>query len=278
MIDAGQTRFDGEMFRAALAYYGLPADYHRFFTRGESLRRHEVRRGYLTVGTWWFYNAVPGHPERDSRAGRVVWAQVNLPDTTHPLKKAEVPDIDLFQNLTLDFEFPRDPSVALGMGIELAKHLLDLGLAEPHDDWVLDGKPGLPIERSGAGVHICLPLPSLRTAVLGGPEIVNDAVHNLVLRYVQPRFDRLAAQTGIDGKLHLDGYDLGHLFSLPGTWRPPHMKKDECEDLRRGFLRRWHGDGSRDRGRPYPRRRESRVLADLIIEECTILRELHAPM
>ena len=47
MAKPQQTRFDGAMFRAALAYYGFPADYHRFFTRGESLRRHEVRHASM---------------------------------------------------------------------------------------------------------------------------------------------------------------------------------------------------------------------------------------
>jgi hypothetical protein len=268
-----QSRFDGAMFRAALAYYGLPPHYQRCFTRGESLRRHEVRRDSLTVAAWWFYNAVPGYPERESQAGRVVWVQINLPAADFPLRKAEVPDIETYQNLALDFEYPPEPAVALAIGRDLASHLIDVGLAEPHADWPLNGKPGIPIEVSGAGVHICLPLFPLRTETLGGPEAVNDAVHIIVQRYIQPQFDRLVDRAGIDVRLHLDGSDLGHLFSLPGTWRPPHLKLNECEALRLGFLRHWYRDEEQDPASPYPRRRESAVLSDLIAEECAALVE-----
>jgi hypothetical protein len=272
-----QTRFDRAMFHAALAYYGLPAGYHRFFTRGESLRRHEVRRSFLTVGSWWFYNAVPAYPERDSTAGRVVWAQINLPSVGFPHKKAETPDIECYQNLTLDFEYPSDPAAAIAMGRALARYLLDLGLAEPHPDWLLDGKPGLPFECSGAGVHICLPLPPLHTAALGGGEIVNDAVQNIVQRFIQPQFDYLVERAMLGSRPHLDGYDLGHLFSLPGTWRPPNQKKDDCAELRSGVLRHWYRDASQQHGRLYPRRRESALLAELIIEECAAWSEPLAP-
>jgi hypothetical protein len=273
-----QPSFDAAMFRAALAYYGLPANYHRFFTRGPALRRFEERHSFMTVGAWWFYNAVPSHPEHDSRAGRLVWVQVNLPDPRHPLKKAEVPDIATYQNLTLDFEYPPDPAKAVAIGLELARHLLKLGLAEPHNDWRLAGQPSMPVESSGAGAHICLPLPPLNTAALGGPEVVNDAVHNLVQRYIQPQFDLLCDRARLDRKIHLDGYDLGHLFSLPGSWRPPYSKKDDSEALESGVLRRWYRDESQSNGPIYPRRRESLVLAELIVEECELLQSLHRPV
>ncbi len=271
-----QPRFDAAMFRAALDYYGLPGDYNRFFTRGDSLRRRQVRRGMISFWAWWSYNAVPGYPERDSEDGRVVWTQVNLPAASHPFKKAEVPDIELYQNLTLDFEYPPDPSIAVAIGIKLAKHLLELGLAEAHHDWLLQGEPGLPIEYSGAGVHICLPLTPLRTATLGGPETLNDAVYNLVLRYIQPPFDRLAANAGLDGKMRLDGYDISQVLSLPGTWRPSDWKPDDCERLRSGVLREWIKEDSQSNILLYPHRRESAVLAHLIIEECELLSESNA--
>jgi hypothetical protein len=276
MARASQQRFDGEMFRAAVAYYGLPTNYRRFFTPGAFLRRHEVRRGGLTAKVMWTPILAPSHPERDSQDGRIVWAQINMPAPGFPLRLARVDDIDVYQNLSLDFEFPPDPSVALDIGVDLAKHLLDLGFAKPHDDWLIDGKPGMPIEWSGAGVHIGLPLPALRTAALGGPDIIDDAVHNLVQRYVQPRYDQLLAQRGLAGMFPLEGYDVSILLSLPGTWRPPLSKKDDCEALRAGFLRRWYVAGRVESRRMYPSRRESGILADLIVEECASLGEIIA--
>jgi len=266
-----QTRFDAAMFSAALDYYGLPANYNRFFTSSESRRRREMRYGFMTVGTWWGDEMVPCHPAQASQAGRVVWAQVNLPVANHPLQRAEVPDIELYQNFVLDFEYPSDPSVAVEIGLELARYLLELGLAEPHDDWLLEGKPSMPIECSGAGVHICLPLLPLRTAALGGPDILSDAVTNLVMRFIQPQFDLLVANAVVNTEIHLDGYDISQVLSFPGTWRPSSLKFDDCEELGSGFLRRWYTDDSQPITVLHPRRRESVILAQLITEECRIL-------
>jgi tRNA(Arg) A34 adenosine deaminase TadA len=250
-----QVQFDREMYAAALAFYNLPPHYKRAFTR--------LHKGPIEV-------KVPCDARAASEDGRVVWVQVNLPHESYPLQPASSQDIAVYQNLVLDFERPKDPQRALDLALDLVERLIENEIAEPHPDWPLRGRPSVPIECTGAGVHICLTLPPLRTDEYGGPGVVDRAVARVVERYIRPEVVR-ALGDDVDPLINVHAYDIGHLYSCPGTWRPANLKDQDCEELRPGFLRHWYRHPDDSYPIPYPRRRESAVLAQLIATECMTL-------
>lgn len=254
-------RFDPRMYRAALAYYGLPSNYDRVFRR-KALIDKETNQPLLDKKGQLQTILISCQAERESRSGNAVWAQVNSarPGTAlktitregreiHYPKKAANADIGTLQNVTLDFEYPANPHIALEIGRQLADYLITQGI----------GAEELPIEDSGAGPHIGLPLPAIQIANGEEAERWNNAVAILVREIIQPEFLKLCEQAGI--VMDLSGFDISRVLSLPGTWRPRNPEKSDCEMLQQGYLRRWcapYVDGN------YPARVESQQLREML--------------
>lgn len=244
------VRFDKKQYEAALEYYGLPKDYKRTFKQKTYIDTKGKEKSTL----------VSCKTEKESNQGLATWVQINptFEDTalivtrdgyTYP-KKAANKDIQFIRNIPLDFEFPSDPSIAHYVGLHLAQYLVEQGLAEP----------GLPIEDSGAGCHIGLPLPAIETTK-DTAENWNTAVSRIVKKYIQPEFDRIVNEVEIE--MDLEGYDISRILSLPGTWRPHNPSKGDCAALQDGYLRRWLEPYDEEE---YPTRKESAKLASLIRE------------
>jgi hypothetical protein len=249
-------KFDGRMYAAALAYYGLPTDYKRTFKQktltdwntGEVLCGKDGKPRTTLVAC---------KAAQESAQGNAVWVQVNQTfegaalntsgDYKYP-KKAANSDIQMIKNITTDFEYPQKPSVAHGIGRALAHYIVSQGLAAEE----------LPVEESGAGCHIVLPIPTIETTPETA-ELWNKAVYEVVKTHIQPEFDRLVKAAGI--LMDMGGFDISRVLSSPGTWRPYRPDKHDCDALKSGYLRRWltpYGDGR------YPERHECEKLATLI--------------
>jgi P4 family phage/plasmid primase-like protien len=224
-----RQRFDGVVYQAALAFYGLPSYYKRVFTT----------------------KAIPCDPYKAAP----VWVQMNLPVMNYPLKKAENANIATLQNIQLDFEYPADPGKVHQLGIALADKLVEQGLAES----------GLPVEDSGAGCHIVIPIVAVDVAAAGGGELVNRAVAEIVNQFIKPEFEALAAKFGLAGLVKLEGFDISRILSAPGTWRPGGSKPNEAAFLAGGYMRRWLAPFD---GKNYPARNESEALSALIKAVC----------
>src|SRR5690349_18640618 len=121
------TTFDASMYQAALVYYGLPSNYGRTFTQ-EPVRDPKPGQS----DTWLKSCSVPSA----SRGRRATWVQVNQPragkaltgkegDERRYFKKASNEDIGMLANITLDFEYPQDPSKALAVGQGLMDYLIE---------------------------------------------------------------------------------------------------------------------------------------------------------
>lgn len=240
------SKFDPHMYRAALAYCGLPQDYRRTFKSVQKTNRETGEK----FSTLYSCDAA-----KESRQGLAVWVQVNIPHKDAAMykgypKKASNEDIQRYQNLTLDYEYPQEPQRAHRVSIALLAFLIKQGLAEP-------GAAG---EDTGGGGHIVLPLPAIEVTRETAKQW-NEAVRFVVKQHIQPEFARLVAQEHLE--IDLEGYDLSRVLSLPGTWRPTNSEKPDCEQLQAGYLRRWlppYTDGR------YPERKESAHLKALIEE------------
>jgi hypothetical protein len=243
---AGSGQFDSGIYAAALAYYGLPADYARVFTLRPlpSEPPATAHRPSMLVAC----NAAV-----ESRRGQAVWVQLNPPRAGAALtrwgrpRKASNWEIACLANVSLDFEYPSEPKLAHAVGEALAAFLMEEGLAAP----------GLPVEDSGAGCHLVLPLPALPITEQTASQW-NRAVHHVVRTLIKPRFDHLVRQAGI--KMELEGFDISRLLSVPGTWRPSNPAKADSPTLRPGTLRRWLPPYSHS----YPIRQECALLAHQI--------------
>lgn len=248
---APQGQFDQASFQAALRFYGLPIDYRRVFRQADTGRVDKNGKPITTL--------VQTSARFASENNFANWVQINAPSDKSPNKKANNADIEIVRNITLDWEYPPDPELCHRIGIDLAKYLVSYGFAEP----------GLPVEDSGAGSHIVLPIRHIDTIKLGGGELVNEAVGLVVKEFIKPEFNRLAAEYGLDGLVKLEGFDISRILSAPGSWRPYNPRKDEkngCPNyLRSGYLRRWLEPYAPSSGK-YPVRRESENLARLVEE------------
>lgn len=252
------TRFDAKMFQAALAFYGLPSDYGRTFKShlmtdkktGTPIIDEKTGKQRTTLRSCSVAQA--------SLQGNAVWTQVNEPfegtavytSQSGPtyVKKAQNSEIHFIRNVTLDFEYPSAPHRAMDVGLKLVSRLIELGIVEPDH----------PIEDSGAGPHIGIPIIPIEAT----PETAvqwNSAIATVVKTYIKPEFMRLCEEAGIE--MDLGGFDISRVLSLPGTWRPRNPAKDDCEALHQGVLRKWSApyiDGD------YPVRKESTKLTQLI--------------
>ncbi len=258
------TKFDYNMFRASLAYYGKPDNYTHTFKLLHLTDRETKQPLYKDNGEP--LTALVGcNPARESRNGNAVWVQVNesRPEVAFKTdehgnsyspprpRRAHNEDIAKIANITLDAEYPPEPERALRIGIALAAYLVEQGLAEP----------GLPVENSGAGPHIGLPLPAIEIT-RETAKLWNEAVRAVVKQYILPEFSRLCEHEQV--KMDLSGFDISRVLSLPGTWRPTNPNKADCEALKQGHLRCWLAPYTNGN---YPVRKESARLAELIKEE-----------
>lgn len=234
-------RFNAALYQAALSYYGLPGEYGRTFT---SVTIPE--RGTFLCAC---------DPARASQGGGAVWVQLNRPGDQRALtrkgkaRKARNDEIEIVLNVSLDFEYPEEPAKAHMLGRKLAAFLSHQKLA----------RYGLPVEDSGGGCHIVLPLVPIHITKDSAP-MWNLAVRQVVKERILPEFERLAAEAGLS--MELEGFDISRVLSCPGTWRPHNPGKQDCEALRQGYLRRWlypyHA------GDVFPVRRESEELTLVI--------------
>src|ERR1041385_9213670 len=152
MNTATTPRFDAKMFQAALAFYGLPSDYSRSFKlhyKTDKIGKPILDKNGKQVTTLRFCPVAQASLE-----GNAVWAQVNEPfedsamfksqHGTVYVQKAQNSDIHFIRNVTLDFEYPPAPHIAMSIGVKLVNRLIELGIVEPDH----------PLEDSGAGPHI----------------------------------------------------------------------------------------------------------------------------
>ncbi len=216
-------RFDLNMFSAALKYYGLPAEYNRFFKSFDTDEKDKDGNPKTNLTTC--------EPEATSKAGEACWVQINpsRPDAPKTKsgrhKKPKNEDIDQLLNIQIDFELPADPDRAHTIGLALGQFIEALGLAER----------GLPVENSGAGCHIVLPLPALDVEELGSGNLVNSAVAAIVTGYIKPELDRLARAEGLANNLafKVEAFDISRVLSAPGTWRPSNPQKGRLRLFKR---------------------------------------------
>jgi putative DNA primase/helicase len=216
MTNVIAPQFDTRLFQAALAFYGLPEDYCRFFEP-----RYWPQNGQ---------NGLAVAEPTQTNFTKPLWVQVNQPAPDFPrYKKPGIANIETVSNIILDFECPPKPGVAHQIGLELADWLVVQGLAAP----------GLPVEDSGAGCHIIIPIRPIRCRETGGsPNSVNEAIHLLVEEMIQPTFDKLVNH--ISG-ITLEAFNIDRLIAPPGTWRPGGSKPNDAAFIQQGYLRHWIG-------------------------------------
>src|SRR6266566_886815 len=110
-------KFDAKMYQAALAYYGLPANYSRVFKVVPATDPETHKPLFKADGTpeTWLRSC---NASGESQRGNSVWVQVNLPHEPaaknakgYP-KKAKNEDIAHLANITLDCEYPPEPARA----------------------------------------------------------------------------------------------------------------------------------------------------------------------
>jgi AAA domain len=265
MAQTTAAQFDKAMYQAALAFYGLPPNYKRAFKRVQRTDKATGQPLYKANGEP-DTTLIGANASYASTHSEAVWVQVNTPHDSvvtakgNP-KRAYNKEIKRLANIVLDFEYPQNPACAHRIGIALAHYLEQHGLAEP----------GLPVEDSGGGCHIVLPLPP-NELTEETAERWNAAVRSVVKKHIEPEFQRLVAAEQVE--MDLSGFDISRVLSAPGTWRPPNPKKPDCEALRQGYLRRWLAPYTNG---VYPERRECAKLADLIRAEYAQLNEPAAP-
>lgn len=152
----------------------------------------------------------PCKPFRSYDASKPIWLQINDVGANFNKVKASIIDVVNMKNLAFEAEYPPEPEKAHRVGVALAQKLVELGYAEP----------GLPVEDSGAGFHIVIPIVPIETAKHGGPKLVNEAVQSFVETYIKPEFDRLVEAESLQGEIKLEAFNIDRVLSIPGTWRP----------------------------------------------------------
>lgn len=195
----------------ALNYYGLPSNYQRIFTKngGRGLKS-------ITVS--------------DAASQPIyAWIQLNEVDSQHPITKPSNKDITCVRNISIDIDYPQDPTVAHTVASKLASHISDHFVHPP-----------IPIEDSGGGAHLVIPIPGIDTNLYGGGDVVNTAVSLTVNELLKPIFLSICADEGVNEKdIDFGSFDISRIFSSPGTYRPPHPTKPDATFLRNGYIRRW---------------------------------------
>ena len=210
----GSNKIDPNLIDASMRYYGLPIGYNRTFAKN---------------GSFGAYT-----PEQAAELNSPCWVQLNLTKTGMRLTKPSNADIETVLNISLDAEYPPEPHKIHWVGMRLAEYLTSIGYAQQD----------LPVEDSGAGIHIILPITPLVTAGYGGGDAVNKAVAKLVNEEIKPTFDSLSKEVGLGGLIKLEAFDIARIMSFPGSYRPGGSKPNEIDYLTSGYVRKWlnYGD------------------------------------
>lgn len=232
-----------EQFLRALRFYRLDPSYNRIFTlNGNGIPK-------------------PTTPTSAIKSREYAWVQINLVDPSLPLKKPENADIVIVQNISLDFELPENPSAAHAVAEEFSSWLSMVFYAGQN---VL-----IPVEDTGAGSHIVIPIEPLNTRIYGGGDVVNTAIKLVVEKYIRDHFYSICQDHGV--QMALGAYDISRLLSAPGTWRPPSATKPDAQFLIHGYVRRYMPPfDTKD-----PDRVECQFLRDLIIQETDEAIKIH---
>ncbi len=260
-----RQKFDLSTYQAALAYYGLPSDYGRVFTQSDSINPN--------TGT---PSLIPCNAEQACQSGKPVWVQVNTSNPDAALdrlgryKKPANKDIAVVKNITIDVEYSPDPLRLRRLVIELVSTLVDQGLLETR----------IPIEDSGAGNHLVIPIAPIDVADWGGHDVVNAAIDSLVRTHIDPFFDELLKKYKLDGlrpelagdngkpkPIKLECFDIGRILSAPGTFRPGNTKPNETASIIQGHLRGWVYPYDQEP----PKRVESQIMTDLVKAFCNTI-------
>src|SRR5690242_405008 len=164
-------KYDHKMFQAALAFYGLPPKWAWTFTK-HLMTDKQTSTPIIDEKTGKHKTTLRScNPSKACAQGKAVWTQINVPregtaiikgtnergSYSYP-KKAMNQEIAIIRNVALDFEYPPDPQKAHAVARKLVAYLASIGLCEP----------GHPIEDTGAGAHIALPIEPIECA---SPEI-----------------------------------------------------------------------------------------------------------
>jgi len=259
-------KYDHKMYQSAIAFYGHLPTWERTFTK-HLMTDKNTGAPILDEKTGKQKTALHScNPSTACLQGNAVWTQVNPPFEGTAIwtskdgkysgpKKATNRDIQFIRNVTLDFEYPKAPHTAHAVAHRLVHYLASIGLC----------KPDHPIEDTGGGVHIGLPIVQIEST----PEIStlwNGAVARVVKSLILPEFNRLCQGAGI--VMDLEGYDISRILSFPGTWRPTNPDKEDAGFLKDGYLRRWLEPYTDEN---YPVRKENEKLTQLIQEAFTKL-------
>lgn len=223
-----------EQLERAFRYYNIPLDTQRIFTPNGNDSLYSMQ-----------------FDEAATKKESYAWVQINKTDKDFPKTKPKNKDIIKVDNVSFDFECPSSPSIAHAVGEAFTEFL---------GKTFFTRDVGLPIEDTGAGCHVTIPIPEINTLVYGGGDVVNLAVKLVVEEHIKPKFDEICKDSNV--KMSLGAYDISRVLSLPGTYRPGGNKPDEINYLLNGYVRRFmppfdHED---------PERVESCMLRDLIID------------
>lgn len=232
-----------EQFFRALKFYNLDKSYNRIFTLNGNGVPHAIDQSTAISSKHY------------------AWVQINLTDPSFPIEKPSNADIAIVQNVSLDFELPDNPAAAHAVAEEFGAWLSVVFFAGQN--------VSLPVEDSGAGSHIVIPIQQLNTRIYGGGDVVNTAVKLTVEKYMRDQFYQICQDHNV--QMSLGAYDISRLLSVPGTWRPPSPRKPDAQFLLNGYIRRYMS--------PYdsidPIRVESSFLRDLIIQETDEAIKIH---
>lgn len=201
-----------ELLKKALAYYGLDKDYDRIFSCsiGGSPRPSNINHAITDCTEY-------------------SWIQINLTDNNFPFKKPENKDITIVHNITLDFEEPSNPALAHAIAEQFVAWLEQV--------FYTGMSVRLPIEDTGAGSHIVIPIEPINTKIYGGGDVVNMAVKLTIESYMREEFFNICKDHG--SQMTLGAYDISRLLSAPGTYRPPSATKPDAPFLLRGYIRKY---------------------------------------
>jgi hypothetical protein len=241
VVEVPKGRFNEDDFNNALAYRGHGPNWRYSVKKKnpDDPRSPLVRCDVKAASEY-------GHP---------VWTQENEPYPAFCGVKAKNADIAIYRNLTLEGEYPSDPSVAHRLAKALCVALVKKGLIPP----------GGALDNSGAGFHLPIPIVPIVTADYGGGDVINAAVRNIVDRHILPIWEEICRDAGV--AIDLEGSDISRIMSYPGTRRPGGSKPNEAEYLRNGFLRGWLPPHDVE----VPIRVESPILTTLITTEALII-------
>ena len=195
----------------ALDYYGLPSNYQRIFTKvGKS--------GFRPI-------SISDAVSRQTYA----WVQINDVDPGFPIDKPYNKDIVCVRNISLDIDYAKDPTKAHRIAISFSEYISNLF-----------AHPTIPVEDTGGGSHIVIPIPRIDTALYGGGEAINLAIRRTVDELFKPEFLSLCDAHGVGRKeIDFGSYDVSRILSAPGTFRPPHATNPDAPFLKNGYIRKW---------------------------------------